>query len=209
LADGVQTLPPLVAQIMQNAGGPGNTKPVTVEPSALAKMPVVNRLDMSSYPDNPLEVVDIRENPSTCWWWERTAGETRARVQVVNGPNIPVATHDVNKVVTLVKADTTGREADQVFFGPNYANFVAVTGNNPAAQTTESLWWLTEAGARFGVDDTKEARDALGLQLAPSPAPWVALRLLPQGPTLSRADALVEHDTLPMDMTPSELVVPK
>jgi type VII secretion protein EccB len=209
LADGVQTLPPLVAQIMQNAGGPGNTKPVTVEPSALAKMPVVNRLDLSSYPDNPLEVVDIRENPSTCWWWERTNGETRARVQVVNGPTIPVAANDVKKVVTLVKADTTGREADQVFFGPNYANFVAVTGNNPAAQTTESLWWLTEAGARFGVDDTKEAREALGLQLTPSPAPWVALRLLPQGPTLSRADALVEHDTLPMDMTPSELVVPK
>ena len=101
------------------------------------------------------------------------------------------------------------READEVYFGPNYANFVAVTGNNPAAQTAESLWWLTNAGARFGVDDTKEAREALGLTLQPSLAPWVALRLLPQGPTLSRADALVEHDTLPMDMTPSELVVPK
>jgi type VII secretion protein EccB len=210
LADGVETLPPLVAQIMQNAGNAGpNTRPVTVEPSALAKMPVVNRLDLSAYPDTPLEVVDIRDNPATCWWWERTAGETRARVQVVTGPTIPVAPHDATKVVNLVKSDTTGREADQVYFGPNFANFVAVTGNNPAAQTTESLWWLTEAGARFGVDDSKEARDALGLTSTPSLAPWVALRLLPQGPTLSRADALVEHDTLPMDMTPAELVVPK
>lgn len=76
LGDGVQTLPPLVAQILQNAGSAGNTKPLTVEPSTLAKMPVVNRLDLSAYPDNPLEVVDIREHPSTCWWWERTAGET-------------------------------------------------------------------------------------------------------------------------------------
>jgi len=209
LPEGVQTLPPLVAQIMQNAGGPGNTKPITVEPAALAKMPVVNKLDLSSYPDNPLEVVDIRENPSTCWWWERTAGENRARVQVVTGPTIPVKSTDMGKVVSLVKSDTTGREADQVFFGPNFANFVAVTGNNPAAQTTESLWWITEAGARFGVDDTREAREALGLKGTPSVAPWVALRLLPQGPTLSRADALVQHDTLPMDMTPSELVVPK
>lgn len=108
-----------------------------------------------------------------------------------------------------MKSDTTGREADQVFFGPNFANFVAVTGNNPASQTTESLWWLTEAGARFGVDDTRDAREALGLKGTPSVAPWVALRLLPQGPTLSRADALVQHDTLPMDMTPAELVVPK
>ncbi|AGC62241.1 type VII secretion protein EccB [Mycobacterium liflandii 128FXT] len=209
LTDGVQTLPPLVAQILQNAGRPGNTKPVTVQPSSLAKMPVVNRLDLSAYPDDPLNVMDIRDNPSTCWWWERTAGENRSRVQVISGPNIPVAPHEMNKVVDLAKADMSGREADQVYFGPNFANFVAVTGNNPAAQTTESLWWLTEAGARFGVEDTKEAREALGLGLTPSPAPWVVLRLLPQGPTLSRADALVEHDTLPMDMSPAELVVPK
>jgi type VII secretion protein EccB len=209
LVDGVQTLPPLVAQIMQNAGGPANTKPTTVEPSALAKMPVVNKLDLTAYPDNPLEVVDIRESPSTCWWWEKTAGEGRARVQVVSGPTIPVKSTDLRKVVSLVKSDTTGREADQVYFGPNFANFVAVTGNNPAAQTTESLWWVTEAGARFGVEDTRDVREALGLKEQPSLAPWVALRLLPQGPTLSRADALVEHDTLPMDMTPAELVVPK
>ena len=209
LADGVQTLPPLVAQILQNAGGPGNTKPVTVEPSALAKMPVVNKLDLSSYPDNPLNVMDIRENPATCWWWQKTAGENRARVQVVSGSTIPVAQKDMSKVVSLVKADTTGRQADQVYFGPDYANFVAVTGNDPGATTTESLWWLTDAGARFGVDDTREVREALGLKTSPSLAPWVALRLLPQGPTLSRADALVEHDTLPMDMSPAELVVPK
>ena len=131
LPEGVQTLPPLVAQIMENAGGAVNTKPTTVEPSALARMPVVNKLDLSSYPDNPLNVVDIRENPSTCWWWERTAGENRARVQVVTGPTIPVKTSDMGKVVSLVKSDTTGREADQVYFGPNFANFIAVTGNNP------------------------------------------------------------------------------
>jgi ESX secretion system ATPase EccB len=209
LADGVQTLPPLVAQILQNAGGPGNAKPVTVDPAALAKMPVVNKLDLSSYPENPLNVMDIRENPATCWWWEKTSGENRARVQVISGPTIPVVHTNANKVVSLVKADTTGREADQVYFGPNYANFVAVTGNDPGAKTTESLWWLTDAGARFGVDDTRDVREALGLQTKPSLAPWVALRLLPQGPTLSRADALVEHDTLPMDMSPAELVVPK
>ena len=209
LADGVQTLPPLVAQIMQNAGGPGNAKPVTVEPSALAKMPVVNKLDLSAYPDNPLNVMDIRDNPATCWWWQKTSGENRARIQVVSGASLPVVQKDAAKVVSLVKADTTGRQADQVFFGPDYANFVVVTGNDPGAKTTESLWWLSDAGARFGVDDTRDAREALGLKSLPSLAPWVALRLLPQGPTLSRADALVEHDTLPMDMSPAELVVPK
>jgi type VII secretion protein EccB len=182
---------------------------VTVEPAALAKMPVVNKLDLSSYPDNPLNVMDIRENPATCWWWEKTSGENRARVEVISGPTIPVVQANANNVVSLVKADRTGREADQVYFGPNYANFVSVTGNDPGAKTTESLWWLTDAGARFGVDDTRDVREALGLKTTPSLAPWVALRLLPQGPTLSRADALVQHDTLPIDMSPAELVVPK
>lgn len=209
LKDGVQTLPPLVTQVMQNAGGQVNTRPITVEPAALAKMPVVNRLDLSAFPDNPLQVRDIRENPSTCWWWERGAGEARARVQVISGATLPIATDSQNRIVSLVKADTTGSEADKVFFGPDFANFVAVTGNNPGAQTAESLWWLSEEGARFGVDGSRDVRTALGLTVTPSPAPWVALRLLPQGPTLSKADALVEHDTLPIDKSPAELVVPK
>jgi type VII secretion protein EccB len=209
LADGVQTVTPVVAQILQNAGATPGAHLVTVAPAALAKMPVVTGLDLSAYPDGPLNVVDIRENPATCWWWEKTAGEERARTQVVSGPTIPVAQSEVNKVVSLVKADNSGREADRVYFGPNYANFVAVTGNDPGASTTESLWWLSDSGVRFGVDNTRDARTALGLTSQPSPAPWVALRLMAPGPTLSRADALVRHDTLPTDMNPAELAVPK
>ncbi|GFG75756.1 type VII secretion protein EccB [Mycobacterium botniense] len=209
LAGGVQTISPIVAQILQNAGTPAGNLPVVIAPAALAKMPVVNELDLSAYPDSPLNVVDIRENPATCWWWEKTTGEERARIQVVSGPTIPVATGEMGKVVSLVKADTSGREADRVYFGPDYANFVAVTGNDPGAKTSESLWWLSDSGVRFGVDDSREARTALGLTSTPSPAPWVALRLLAPGPMLSRADALVRHDTLPKDMNPAELVVPK
>ncbi|MCV7258998.1 type VII secretion protein EccB [Mycobacterium shimoidei] len=209
LADGVQTVTPVVAQILQNAGATPGARPATVAPSALAKMPVVTGLDLSAYPEGPLNVVDMRENPATCWWWEKTAGEERARTRVISGPTIPVAPAEAGKVVSLVKADTTGREADRVYFGPGYANFVAVTGNDPGASTTESLWWLSDSGVRFGVDNSRDARTALGLTSNPSPAPWVALRLLAPGPTLSRADALVRHDTLPKDMNPAELVVPK
>ena len=207
LSDGVQTVTPVVAQTLQNAGAGG--QPRTVAPEALAKMPVVNKLDLSAYPDGPLNVVDIKENPATCWWWEKTTGEERARVQVVSGPTIPVAAGDAKKVVSLVKADNSGGEADQVYFGPDYANFVDVTGNDPGAATAESLWWLSQYGVRFGVDNSREARTALGLTSTPSPAPWVALRLLAPGPMLSRADALVRHDSLPTDKNPAELAVPK
>jgi len=209
LADGVQTLTSVVAQILQNAGAPAGNAPVVVAPASLAKMPVVNRLDLSAYPDGPLNVQDIRDNPATCWWWEKTNGEDRARVQVISGPTIPVPASHIEKVVSLVKADNSGREADRVFFGPDYSNWVVVTGNDPGSSTSESLWWLSSSGVRFGVDNSRDARSALGLASQPSPAPWVALRLLAPGPTLSRADALVRHDTLPTDMTPAELVVPK
>jgi type VII secretion protein EccB len=209
LADGVQTVTPVVAQILQNAGTPAGNAPVVVAPASLAKMPVVNGLDLSAYPEGPLKVQDIRDNPATCWWWEKTGGEERARTRVISGPTIPVAASDTQKVVSLVKADNSGREADRVFFGPDYANFVAVTGNDPASATSESLWWLSSSGVRFGVDNSRDARSALGLTSEPSPAPWVALRLLAPGPDLSRADALVRHDTLPTDMNPAELVAPK
>lgn len=209
LPDGVQTVTPVVAQILQNAGSSPGAAPLVVRPAELAKMPVVHGLDLSAYPDGPLNVIDIRENPATCWWWEKTAGEERARVQVVSGPTVPVANSDIDRVVSLVKSDNSGREADRVYFGPNYANFIEVTGNDPGSATAESLWWLSHSGVRYGVDNTREAREALGLTSKPSPAPWVALRLLAPGPTLSRADALVRHDTLPTDMNPAELVVPK
>jgi type VII secretion protein EccB len=209
LANGVQTVTSVVAQILQNAGTPAGNAPVVVAPASLAKMPVVNGLDLSAYPDGPLSVEDIRDNPATCWWWEKTGGEDRARVQVISGPTIPVASGDADKVVSLVKADSSGREADKVFFGPEYGNWVEVTGNDPASATSESLWWLSSSGVRFGVENSRDSRAALGLTSQPSPAPWVALRLLAPGPMLSRADALVRHDTLPTDMNPAELVVPK
>jgi type VII secretion protein EccB len=209
LPEGVQTVNAVVAQILQNAEFSTRTAPVTVAPASLANMPVVNGLDLSAYPDGPLSPVDLKESPATCWWWQKTAGEERARVQVISGPTIPLSSGSTEKVVSLVKADSSGREADRVFFGPDYGNWVIVTGNDPGASTAESLWWLSSSGVRFGVESSKDALSALGLTLKPSPAPWVALRLLAPGPALSRADALVRHDTLPTDMNPAELVVPK
>ena len=206
LADGVQTVTQVVFQILRSAGSTS----VEVTPAALARMPVVEKgLDLSAYPDAPLNVVGARENPATCWWWERSAGENLARVRVVSGPTIPVPKDKTDKVVSLVKADDSGGEADRVYFGSGYANFVTTTGNDPEASTTESLWWLSDSGVRFGVEDTRETKSALGLTGEPSRAPWVALRLLAPGPALSRADAMVRHDTLPADDHPAGLGAPK
>src|SRR6202034_180806 len=48
LSEGVQTVTAVVAQILQNEGTPAGNAPVVVAPSSLAKMPVVNGLDLSA-----------------------------------------------------------------------------------------------------------------------------------------------------------------
>lgn len=103
-------------------------------------------------------------------------------------------------------------QADRVFFGPGFANYVVSTGNSVSSVTAESLWWVSESGVRFGIPREDDTLRALGLDpksFGPSPAPWLVLRLLAQGPVLSRADALVRHNSLPVDLSPGQLEVPK
>jgi len=206
LTTGVQTVSPVVAQILANASGAAMQ---TVAGPALAAMPAVNTLDMSVYPDQPLHLVDTEANPATCWWWQKTPGEARAVTSVVSGATIPVPSGRADRVVALVKADKSGWQADRVFFGSDYANFVVSTGNDPASATSESLWWVSESGARFGIAHDQDTVRALGLSTQPSPAPWAVLRLLAPGPELSREDAMVRHDTLPVDLNPGELERPR
>jgi hypothetical protein len=173
-------------------------------------LPVVQTLDLSAFPATPPRVIDSQVNAAACWHWEKVSGEALASTSVIAGPSIPVAEGQVDKVVDLVKAPGPQMQADRVYLGPEYANYVVSTGNSPSAATVESLWWISESGVRFGVPRQEDTMNALGLKKhSPSPAPWLALRLLAAGPALSRSDALVRHNTLPVDANPAELEVPK
>lgn len=207
LADGMQTVSPVAAQVLQNAGPAGAKMPVVGGP-VLAKLPLVDVLDLSAYPDAPPHVLDSQTNSAACWHWQKVSGESLATTSVIAGPTIPVPDSQVHKVVELVKADKSGWQADRVFFGADYANFVITTGNSLSSPNAESLWWVSESGVRFGIAREEDTLRALGLATDPSPAPWSVLRLLVPGPALSRADALVRHNTLPADSNPAKLEVP-
>ena len=209
LGDGMQPVSPVVAQVLQNAGPVGAAVPVVAGP-VLAKLPAVEVLDLSAFPPVPPNVVDSQLNSAACWHWEKVSGESMAMTSVIAGPTIPVADSQVDKVVELVRSPGPGLQADRVYLGPDYANYAVSTGNSPSSSTQESLWWISESGARFGVPREDDTLRALGLKgHRPSPAPWLALRLLAPGPVLSRADALVRHNTLPVDANPAQLEVPK
>lgn len=210
LADGVQAVPAVAAQVLANAGPAGVGMPVVAGP-VLAKLPAAQGVDLSAFPAVPPKVIDSELNAAACWHWDKVSGESRASTSIITGPSIPVAESQAAKVVELVSHPAEQQmQADRVFFGPGYANYVVSTGNSPSAASEESLWWVSESGVRFGIPRERETTEALGLKAStPSPGPWLALRLLAPGPTLSRADALVRHNALPVDSNPGELEVPK
>jgi type VII secretion protein EccB len=209
LVNGIQPVSAVVAQVLQNAGPVGAAVPVVAGP-VLAKLPVVDALDLSAFPPAPPHVIDSQLNAAACWHWQKVVGESMATTEVIAGPTIPVADSQVDKVVDLVQSAGPGLQADRVYFGPDFANYVVSTGNSPSSATAESLWWISESGVRFGVAREEDTLRALGLKAhTPDPGPWWALRLLVPGPELSRSDALVRHNTLPTDSNPGELQVPK
>jgi type VII secretion protein EccB len=206
LADGVQTVSPIVTQVLQNAGASAQTIPGP----ALAKLPVVNSgVDISAFPASPPHLLDSQTFSAACWNWTKVTNESVAATSVIAGPTTPVSDSGTDKTVELVKADKSGWQADRVYFGPDSTNFAISTGNEPASAATESLWWVSESGVRFGVPTDTDTLKALGLTTRPSPTPWSVLRLLVPGPALSRADALLRHNTLPIDSNPGELEIPK
>ncbi len=73
---------------------------------------------------------------------------------------------------------------------------------------------MSDTGVRYGIDDEGENTGAgqrgktvaaLGLTGNPVPIPWSVLALFADGPTLSRADALLAHDGLAPDTKPGRV----
>jgi hypothetical protein len=80
-------------------------------------------------------------------------------------------------------------------------NYIQVRSPDPLVG--EALYYIDRQGVRYGIPD-QQAAAALGLG-SPKPAPWEVVRLLVDGPVLSQAAALLEHDTLPVDPLPRKL----
>jgi type VII secretion protein EccB len=210
LPGGIQPIPETVATMLRNAGVADDAAVVEAAGTVVASMPQATGFDTSIYPTGRVELVDKAAESVTCVTWRRDTGEPRARVSVVSGRRLPIPVGAETRLVKLVNA---GPEvANEVYMAPDSANFVQVTGVEPASPRGESLWWISDNGVRFGVQTAgsgeAQTRQALGLDGQPTPAPWAVIRWLPAGPALSRAAALTEHDTLAPDSSPAPLVIP-
>ena len=214
LRDGVQKVNDVVAAMIRNSNSFGSATPVTVSPDRLASVPRVSSLRVEGIPAKPVQLVDQTAKPVLCSTWSRGVSSTVSSRELLIGSTLPLTSDQIARRVTMVTGNPDRGVASSVYVPAGSGWYVFSTGNDAAAATTEAQWWVSDAGVRYGLEDSgseassatsttqgQTAASALGLS-NPGAAPWSILSLFPAGPTLSKKDALTAHDTWPIDPNP-------
>ncbi|KAN99140.1 ESX-3 secretion system protein EccB3 [Mycobacterium tuberculosis variant bovis B2 7505] len=120
---------------------------------------------------------------------------------------------EVAKLPVSRVLDTRRYPSEPVSLAAGTGYFTQTVGGGPDAPGAGSLFWVSDTGVRYGIDNEPQgvagggkAVEALGLNPPPVPIPWSVLSMFVPGPTLSRADALLAHDTLVPDSRPARPV---
>lgn len=197
VGDGVQPVSPVVAAMLRQHQSFGATTPPKVAPDRLAQAPVRHVLDVDYYPTSRLRIVDGHAQPVACVAWEWKTHDQQAQMHVLTGRGLPISSAQQGQLVNLVGGGHDGVQANQVLLSRQPATFVTTTGAALDSPRRQTLWLISESGARYGVPFDDEALRALGLAIsAVRPAPWSMLQVWPAGPELSRAAAMTVHDSL-------------
>lgn len=152
-----------------------------------------------------IQLVDSTTDITTCLSWEKGSTDRAATVSVLSGQGLPIPVGFDSRLVPVVKDSAADVIADQVFIGADAANVITATGAAVRADSRESLWWVSDQGVRYGIELTDSTLKALGIATSGArQAPWVLLRVLPAGPQLSRADALVQHASTAVQALPAQ-----
>jgi type VII secretion protein EccB len=184
LADGLQEVPAVLADLLGAAAG--TDPPLPVGAAELAGTTVVEDLAVEGWPDVAPRLTEAADAPVLCWTWA-AGGDPAGSVWTGAAPPLAGRTP-----VELAQADGPGDRVDAVAVGPGGAVRATGPGGEPGAGP---LWLVSGSGVAHGVADEATAA-ALGITTA-APAPEAALRLLPAGPTLDLAAAGRVVDVLP------------
>lgn len=212
LPDGLQSISPVLAAILRNTNSYGLDQPPRLGADEVAKLPVSRMLDTARYPDRQIAIVDAAKNPVTCAYWSKPAGAATSSLGLMSGSALPVA--DAVRTLDLVGAGSGSTQAiaTRVALAPGTGYFTQTVGGGPTSPGNGALFWVSDTGVRYGIDNEADSASgpaghgktvaALGLSAPAVPIPWSMLSLFANGPTLSRADALLAHDGLPPDSRP-------
>lgn len=213
LPDGLQPISPVLAAILRNSNSYGLDQPPRLGADEVAKLPVSRMLDTTRYPDQQVVLIDAAKDPVTCAHWSKPAGAATSSLSLLSGSVLPVP--EGMHTVDLVDGGSPGM-ATRVALAPGSGYFTQTVGGGPTAPAAGSLFWVSDTGVRYGIDNETETGpgagghgktvEALGLNAPALPIPWSVLSLFASGPTLSRADALLAHNGLAPDARPGRPV---
>jgi type VII secretion protein EccB len=208
LPDGLQQISPVLAAILRNANSYGLDQPPRLGADKVAKLPVSRQLDTGRYPEQRISLLDAAHDPVTCAHWSKASGASTNSLALLVGSALPIP--DAVHTADLVGAGAGGT-ASRIAIAPGAGYFAQTVGQNASSPAAGSLFWISDTGVRYGIDNeaaqggvtgNAKTADALGLTQPATPIPWSVLSLFAPGPTLSRADALLAHDGLAPDSRP-------
>lgn len=169
----------------------GLVEPPELVPSLVSLVPEQNYA--SPLPDDPIKLVSRTDEPILCWSWERTSGDQAPKTMVLTGRHLPLPLSARSAGVSQISGDVTVYS--------DGGKFIQLQA--PDSRYGESAYYVDPQGVRYGIPDANAAT-ALGLSGAQK-APWEIVRLLVDGPVLSKDAALLEHETLPADPDPRKV----
>ncbi|MUM17550.1 type VII secretion protein EccB [Mycobacterium sp. CBMA271] len=187
LTDGVQQVSPVIASTLRNANSYGLEQPPRLTADQIAHLPTSSLIDTSVFPNATVKPLADNENPVLCTRFTKTADAASESWSLLAGSVLPLSS-SVHTVQLITPAATPTRVAITPGIG-----YLVQPGGLGAYQ------WISDTGVRYGIDteaDGDKTLDALGLRKPALPIPSSILDLFAAGPSLSRTDALLAHDSL-------------
>ncbi|MGV0584100.1 type VII secretion protein EccB [Mycobacteroides chelonae] len=187
LADGVQQVSPVIASVLRNANSYGLEQPPRLTADQTAHLPTSSAIDTRVFPSAAIKPLAANEDPVLCSRFTRTADASSDSWSLLAGSVLPLS-DSVHTVQLISSASTPTRVAITPGIG-----YLVQPGGAGGYQ------WISDTGVRYGIDTEAEGDktlEALGLHKPALTIPSSILDLFASGPSLSRADALLAHDSL-------------
>jgi type VII secretion protein EccB len=187
LADGVQRIGKVAADLIRSADSQGRRDVGSVSPDVLGGVPILDSLPVSTFPERADTAVGAADGGTVCAQW-LPVGPTTVLWVDDSPPRL-------SNPIELAQADGDGPFVDTIAMPPGRSAYVRATALTGAGGETGPPYLVGDSGVLFGMHDENTAK-LLGVQSAPVPAPWPVLSFLPRGPELSKDSASVARDTV-------------
>lgn len=194
LADGVQSIDEVTADLLRFTYDRNSGAVPTVAPAAIAATPIATALKVDAFPRRARTPVGAGDGLAVCATWHPGVKSSNTVVQTGDSDQL-----GVRGAGTLAQADGPGPNVDAVLVPAGRSAYVRSARIARDDGSAGARFLVDDSGVVFGVHD-EDAAKALGLGDAPGVAPWPILAHLPRGPELGFDAASILRDGLP---TPS------